>query len=294
MKTIVLAILLFGLPTISMAQTNLYFEQKPPSLKPKVFAPGIISKKDESEFGSVFSKNGQEFFYGVDIGGRAEIRYSKFTHGQWTKPVTIISHKIYGYNDPFLSPDEQALFFISDQPLSGKGAKKDHDIWYARRTKKGWSKPVNAGKNINTEKNEYYMSFTQDGTMYFSSNIHGKHRFDYNIYAARWVNGQFQKAQQLGNTVNTTRYEADVFVALDESYLIFCGNRKGGLGRGDLYISFKQKDGTWTKAKNMGASINTVGHELCPFVTTDGKYLFYTSNQDIYWVDAKIIEQYRK
>ena len=43
----------------------------------------------------------------------------------------------------------------------------------------------------------------------------------------------------------------------------------------------------------MGEKINTDGHELCPFVTGDGKYLFYTSNEDIYWIDSGIIESLR-
>ena len=60
------------------------------------------------------------------------------------------------------------------------------------------------------------------------------------------------------------------------------------MGRGDLYISFKQEDGSWSPSVNMGAAINTQGHELCPFVTHDGKYLLYTSNQDIYWAPTSL------
>jgi len=40
--------------------------------------------------------------------------------------------------------------------------------------------------------------------------------------------------------------------------------------------------------------INTKNHELCPYVTSDGKYLFYTSNEDIYWVSTKIISQIKE
>jgi len=94
----------------------------------------------------------------------------------------------------------------------------------------------------------------------------------------------------MDESINTKDYEADVFVAPDEPYIIFCSIRKEGYGQGDLYISFKDDDGKWTKAKNMGEIINTEGHELCPFVTKDGKYFFYTSNQKIYWVDASIID----
>ena len=106
------------------------------------------------------------------------------------------------------------------------------------------------------------------------------------------INGLFQPKIQLGEAVNTSSYEADVFVAPDESYLIFCANRRDvGHGRGDLYISYKQSDGSWSDSKNLGPPINSEKHELCPFVTADGKYLFYTSNQDIYWVSTSILKQ---
>ncbi|MBA4056350.1 MAG: hypothetical protein C0490_16665, partial [Marivirga sp.] len=110
------------------------------------------------------------------------------------------------------------------------------------------------------------------------------------IYASRYVNGNFQSSVKASESINTNGYEADVFIAPDESYMIFCADRPGGKGRGDLYISFKKKDGTWTSSKNMGDIINTSQHELCPFVSSDGKYFFYTSNKDIYWVETGIFD----
>ncbi|GGI57479.1 hypothetical protein [Winogradskyella haliclonae] len=268
----------------------MYINQKPPSTVPEVFAPGIISRENIYEFGSVFNKDATEFYYGVNNGGKEEIRFTKLVGNQWTAPKTIMPHDKYGYNDPFLSPDENRLYFISQRALDGVSNPKDYDIWYAERTTNGWSEPINAGENINTTADEYYISFTTNGTMYFSSSKAGN---NFDIYASKMVDGKFQKAERLPAAINTQSYEADVFIAPDESYIIFCANRKDGLGRGDLYISFKTKDGSWTQSVNMGDAINTKGHELCPFVTNDGKYFFYTSNQDIYWVSTAIFQKYK-
>lgn len=275
--------------------TSSYLNQEPPGMTPQVFAPELVSLQDQHEFGSVFSADGKTFFYGVDTGGKAEIRYIQFKNGKWTKPEQLIDDDQYSYNDPFLSPDEQRLYFISDMPLGGSGDKKDYDIWYVERKGNQWSAPVNAGKNINTEYNEYYISFTNDGSIYFSSNKGAtqENRMDYDIYVSASKNEVFQKATPLSDSINTDAYEADVFIAPDASYLIFCGDREEGFGRGDLYVSFKSTDGTWTKAKNMGDAINTQEYELCPFVSADGKYFFYTSNKDIYWVDARVIHTLR-
>ena len=287
----ILLILLLSISDNRIDESLKYLKQKPPSTVSEIFAPDIISKTDEYEFGSVFNEDATEFFYGVTINGKGEIRYSKLIGNNWSKPKTILIHKQYGYNDPFLSPDENRLYFISKRALDGLGKPKDHDIWYVERVGNKWSDPINAGPKINSNKNEYYISFTNDGTMYFSSN---KIESNFDIYSSKFINREFQKPVLLSDSINTPNYEADVFIAPDESYIIFCATRPGGLGRGDLYISFKNTDGTWSKSINMGERINTKSHELCPFVSKDGKYLFYTSNQDIYWVSAEILKDYKK
>lgn len=277
------------------ADAQPYLEQTPPGLQPVKFAPDIVSIPDEFEFGSITSRDGKEFYYAVDVEGRAEIRVMKLENHSWSKPRRLIVNDTYSYNDQFFSPDENRIFFISDMPLNGTGDKKDYDIWFVQREGKGWSKPIHAGEAINSDKNEYYVSFTQKGTMYFSSNTGTTetNKSNYDIYASAPKDGAFQTARKLPANINTAHYEADVFVAYDESYLIFCGDRPEGKGKGDLYISFRNANDSWTDPKSMGDEINTAGHELCPFVTKDGKYFFFTSNRDIYWVDAKILEKFR-
>lgn len=284
------------MPVIAVAQNAAksleYLGERPPGMTPVKFAPGLISLPGQSEFGSVFSRKGDEFYYAIDIKGKAETWFMRRNNDQWTKPERLIYDDVFSFNDPMLSPDESRLFFISDKSTDNSRNKKDYDIWYIQRNGNKWSDPVNAGPAINSNANEYYVSFAKNGTMYFSSNRATKEGAggNYNIWSAAMRQGSFQSATALDDAVNSQHYEADVFIADDESYLIFCGDRPEGRGRGDLYISFKKPDGSWTKAKNMGNAINTTGHELCPFVTADGKYLFYTSNQDIYWVDARIID----
>ena len=270
-----------------------YMGQAPPGASPKMFAPNFIST-EESEFGSVFNKNATEFYYGVDVNGRNEIRFSQLMGDKWSNPKIILADSLYGYNDPFLSNDEQRLYFISNRAMDGKGSPKDIDIWYVERENNGWSAPLNAGANINTKEDEYYISFTQEGSMYFASNGHKPNKTDHDIYFSKEQGGNFQKPVALGDSINTDAYEADVYVAPDESYIIFCSTRENGIGQGDLYISFKDADNHWSKAINMGERINTKNYEYCPFVTSDGKYLFYTSNQDIYWVSTTVIEELRK
>jgi Tol biopolymer transport system component len=272
-----------------------YLGERQPGLTPQLFSPGVVSIKDRFEYGSTFSSDNKEFYYAVNVGQKPEIHVIRFVNNGWTKPELLIGHPEYGYNDPFATPDGKRLFFISDRALDGKGPKKDIDIWYIERNQNGWSEPVNTGNGINTNKNEYYISFTKNTKMYFSSNgsTSAENDKNYDIKTSEYKNGNFQPSVTLGLAINSEHYEADVFVSPDESYIIFCSERPGGRGRGDLYISFKDKNGEWQPAKILDAGISTDAYEFCPFVTSDGKYLFFSRGGDIYWLSTQVLDRFK-
>lgn len=279
--------------TTVVAESNLYFGQTPPSSTPVLFAPGLISKPDRYEFGCTLSGDGTEFYFGVDNDGKMEIYRTTLKGGVWSEQENIFPNDSCSYNDPMFSPEEDRLYFISNRPTEPNGPLKDIDLWFIKRDGKGWSNPTNVGAPVNNHLNQYYCSFTQDGSMYFGSKdlAEGAPRYAFDIYKSKFNNGVFQSPEKLPEEINTERYEADVFIAPDESYMIFCSIRRNGLGIGDLYISFKNDSDQWTEAVSMGEEINSDKHELCPFVTKDGKYLFYTSDEDLYWVSTKIIDE---
>ena len=107
------------------------------------------------------------------------------------------------------------------------------------------------------------------------------------------------KPENPGSAINSDKNDWDSFIAPDESYIIFSSqNRDDTIGGQDLYISYRKSDGRWSDAKNMGKRINSESGEICPSVSLDGKYFFFTSrrrgNADIFWIDAKIIVELKK
>jgi Tol biopolymer transport system component len=62
-------------------------------------------------------------------------------------------------------------------------------------------------------------------------------------------------------------------------------------------VCFRNADGSWGEALRFGAPINTSRHDQCPWVSNDGKYLFFASfrggRSQVYWVDARVIEEMR-
>ena len=96
----------------------------------------------------------------------------------------------------------------------------------------------------------------------------------------------------------------DTYVSPDESYMVFGSSRPPSLGSGDLFVSFRRDGGGWSEPAHLGETINTEDTDFCPMVTPDGKYLFFARRRgaswkeatagDVYWVDAKVLEQVRR
>ena len=77
--------------------------------------------------------------------------------------------------------------------------------------------------------------------------------------------------------------------------MLFSARKEEGGRNIDLYVSFRNNNGTWTDRINLGQDINATGHDIGAVVTPDEKYLFFTSvGKDrpwgIYWVDTQIIK----
>ena len=272
-----------------------YLGQSPPGMTPRKFAPDEVSLEDRYEYGSVFSADGLEFFFAVARDGLGEIYTMRYEDDGWSPASRIFSHPDYSYADPFLSRDGTRLYFISTQPDEGAEPLDTYDLWYARRTRSGWSSPTRLEGPVNTEVNEYFVSLTDSGTLVFASEINAQRQQDFDLYLAEPDGEGFAKPERLPGEAMTRAYEADPFISPDGRYIIFSSTRRvAGAGRRDLYVTFRQPDGNWSRGVPLGNGVNTPQIEFCPFVTRDGRFLFYTSNQDLYWVDAGVIDLARE
>lgn len=299
-----------------------YLGQKPPGMTPEIFAPGIVST-GMHEAALVFSPDGKLMsFYIMHLTHRfTAIVLVEQINGQWMKPQVASFSGKFNESDAFFSYDSQRLFFNSDRPSENNGKAGNLDIWVVEREKTGWSEPKNLGTVINSEDVDVNPCVTRNGTLYFASNRAGG-RGSHDIYRSGLKNGEYGEPENLGDSINTSNFESSPFVSPDESYIIFNVFAAGeGEIKSGLHISFKNSDGSWRKAVNMGNVINDLEPAMFAFVSYDGRYLFFTSTKvpylpytgealtydeiitmfkspqngsgDIYWVDAKIIEELR-
>ena len=131
-----------------------------------------------------------------------------------------------------------------------------------------------------------------DGTLYYSRSEVVEGKFDINIYRSRFLNGEYVESEKLEETVNSPTIDVYPFIAPDGSYLIYNTSRYG-IGF-QLCISFLKKDGFWTEAKPVKKLLGSF-ISWCQGISPDSQYLFFAGHKngvwDIYWVDAKIIEE---
>lgn len=261
-----------------------YLGQAPPGLVPKLFAPGIVSTC--SQHSSVyFSRDGKEAYFSRMVPLPHLIMTMREENGQWTAPRIVCEGLT-----PGIAPDGNTLFFSTWK------------LWKICKTGDGWTEPELLPPHINFQKRQDTPYATAEGTLYFCSmfgNADG-------IYRAVLKDGEYLKPERIEYEISDETSNFSPYIAPDESYMIFSSTRPG-YGITDLYISFHNLDGSWTKPKNMGPGINTAAKEAFPFVTFDGKYLFFMSNRiselnetpvpdgagNVYWVEAKIIEDFR-
>ncbi len=247
-----------------------YMGQKPAGLIAEPFAPGIISKEGW-ELEGVFAPGMKEFYFTTNR-KRATVMGFRQENNIWTKYIEFPRT-----GEIVFSPDGKRMHM----------AKR-----YKDRIGNGWSELKSLGPMFDRK---------DWGIMRLSASANGTYVFD--DYMSNDViristikDGKRQAPIKMDSVVNTGKWTAHPFIAPDESYLIWDSEREGGLGDTDLYIRFKQKDGSWGPAINMGDKVNSDKAEFYASVTPDGKYILFNrtiddkGNIDIYWVDAQIIE----
>jgi Tol biopolymer transport system component len=257
-----------------------FMGQPVPTDQPLLFAPDIISTRFKERDLTV-SPDGKEIFFTTGDAKNSfhAILFVQETEEGWTEPAVAPFSGRWNDLEPMFSPDGMRLYFSSKRPLDAGGSEKDWDIWFVDRTENGWGEAINPGLPVNTESDEYYPSVTRDGTLYLTSKREPSRGSEDIIFFRKTQSG-WANAENAGDSVNSVSFEFNAFIAPDESYLLFSSfGRPDGLGGGDLYICNRKADGSWTRARNLGPPINSNRLDYCPFVSADGKFLFYTSEK---------------
>lgn len=261
--------------------TGPYFDKALPTTTVTRFAPDIFT--EEFHAPPIFSPEGTEVYWTWMSTEHRNIQYMKLIDGVWTQPSPIPFGYTEGSDSPFITSDGTKFIFIKGHFSGSSGP---GNVCLAEKTDGEWMSPQILGSEVNQNGAHWQVSMADNQNLYFGTQE--------DIYFSEYVNEEYTTAEKLGSMINTDdSYEGSPFIAPDESYLIF--DRANPYA--DLYISFKQTDGSWGDAVNM-EELNETYHELYANVSSDGRFIMFLSNRFggmllPYWVDASIIDNYR-
>jgi outer membrane protein OmpA-like peptidoglycan-associated protein len=139
-----------------------------------------------------------------------------------------------------------------------------------------WTLPELLFENIDA-KDIGAANISADGSeIYFSSSALGDSYGSCDIYCVKFADGKWSAPNNI-NSINTPEWESQPCLSVDGKELYFVrGNKK--LSTTDLFVSYKDDNGNWSKAERLNSKINTEGNERSPFIHYDGKTLYFSSD----------------
>jgi OOP family OmpA-OmpF porin len=192
----------------------------------------------------------------------------------------------YSEQNPLLSPDGKTLYFSrSNHPENVGGVNDKEDIWYSELDTTGhWQ----LAKNMKQFNNDYpnfintISSVTPDGKsaiIVLGNKYMPNGKMQAGVSISSNVGGNWSKPVGL-NITNDYNYneKANYFLTNNRQTLLMSVEREDSQGDRDLYVSFMKSDSVWTEPLNLGDVINTAGEDSAPFLASDDRTLYYSSN----------------
>ncbi len=150
-------------------------------------------------------------------------------------------------------------------------------VYYSIKVNGQWTTPENITPQLMSDGDQYVTGVSYDGKTLLLTK---EDEFNSDIFISRYDDNRWTKSQPLGSNINTKYWESHACLSKDGRKLYFASNRNGGVGEMDLYVSELTSEGIFGPAKNI-TELNTELNEDTPFITLDGKRLFFSSQSYI-------------
>lgn len=224
---------------------------------------------DAAERVMVFARSEADF-------QKARIFIAEKTGDGWSDPSPIsFTDERFADSDPWLTPDGQTLYFISDRPAEGREpGRSDYDIWRSVRTAQGWSSPEHLGPAINGRGQELGPEL-HGGMLYFASaRRSGQGGLD--IYRAVQNGAGFDQAALLEGPFNTAASDSDFTLNAEGTMAMFW--RSIG-DRGVIHLAYRGAEG-WSAPVALPDSINNGPFNFTPSFSSDSRHIRYASTRE--------------
>ncbi len=254
-----------------------YLGFEPPGRTPEIFAPGVVSGAGYGLHGSpAFSPDLAQVCWPVIP---PSIISTTYENGVWSAPGPL-EIDVSGAQAPAFSPDGSRLY-VQGARSDGHGSL---DIWYLPLTETGQGEPVNIGPPVNTATMQSQPCMTAGGTLYFTGSLDGV-GFNRGIYRARPALEGQAEPELLGPDINSEFIDYSPWVTADERVLLFASSRPSLKEELFIFVSFQSVDGEWSEPVSVHDAISFPSPARFPSVSPDGRYLFFLSGGNVYWVE---------
>ncbi len=193
---------------------------------------------------------------------------------------------------PIISQDGKTLVFTREGHPDNIGIQKRQDVWISKADEKGeFQKAYNIGEPINNEMTNFAISISTNANSIFLGNKYlpdgtSKPGFSESHFdGIRW---SFPDSIIIRDYYNLYPFSS-FCLGSNGKILITAIKREDSFGKSDLYVSFLDDDSIWTAPKSLGKVINTAEEELSPFLASDNKTLYFSTqglpgfgNSDMY------------
>ncbi len=190
--------------------------------------------------------------------------------------VENMGGKVNSANDEYIPrvlQDGKTLYFISESRNGGKGGE---DIWYSTLdNEKNWTDPINMSA-LNSASHEGILAMSPDEKV---AVVFGNYTGSFgggDLFYTVKTNDGWSPPCNMGGAINTGKWESLACIGPDGKTMIYSTDKGDGKGS-DLYVTVLSEDG-WSAPKNLGNTINSSESDKYPFLSADGKTMYFASD----------------
>ncbi|WP_246008888.1 OmpA family protein [Hymenobacter metallilatus] len=227
------------------------------------------------------------------------IQHSKNAKVQFNSPKDIFVKNLgptintqWSEHSPVISADDKVLLFtsrsddMSNAPaVDPDGKVKDknkiaadgqyyENIYEAKRIDdENWEKPRSLSGVLNGKGHDASIQVFDNDTKLLM------YRNDENgdILYSEKSGADWTEPKKLNKNINTAAFESDAFITPDGLTIYFSTSKYSEDNTLDIYYSTRQPGGDWGPAKTIGSAINTPYDDDSPYLSRDGKTLYFSS-----------------
>ena len=255
---------------------------------------GPVVNSGFNDLAPALSKDGLSLYFQsnrpIGSAGGLDLWVSQRTEvdAPWRPPVNLGSaiNTPFTEGGPAFSRDGHWMFFNSDRPQGGVGGT---DIWVSWRAHIhddfGWQPPVNLGPGVNSPSGDSVGSYFENKEgdaplLFFSSNRPLTGSAPGGPYVSAQVGEGVFGPPALVTEIDSPVDDMRPMIRFDGREILMASSRVGSAGGRDLWGSTRDTVfDLWSGPLNLGSLVNSVANELTPFLSSDGRQLFFASDR---------------